>query len=119
MKQIDSYIQEKLYVDKNYKASDLDYEIELWDKRMKEPFGKALTDLQNMVIDGGLYATEKDEYGIDVRTPFDHELAIYALDGNKELTYKRIKATCDDWEYTDNHENIRKQLQKIKRLINK
>lgn len=120
MKQIDNYIIEKLHIDKDKKfPSKLDLEMEEWDQRMKEPFGKALKDLQKIFVDQGLYATEKDEYGLDVYTPFDNYITAYALDGNKEYTYNHIKAICDDWEYTYNHPDVKKQLAKIKRLINK
>lgn len=119
MVNINNYITEKLHLDKDSKyKSKLDLEMEEWEKRMQEPYGKALTDLQKIVTDLGLYPGDEDEWGMKVYTPFDHYITMYALDGNKEYTYNHIYSICKDFDYVVEPQ-VKKQLAKIKRLINK
>lgn len=117
MKKINQYILEKLKVNKDSQdKDDLDKEMEEWDKRMKEPFGQLLKQLQKTVTDLGLYAAEKDEYGIMHYTPFDNYISMYAIDGDKKLTYERIKSVCGNYDFIEEHE-IDKLLRKLKNLI--
>lgn len=118
MKKINNYIIEKLKLDKKSEyRTKLDDEMDEWERRMQTPFGKCLKELQKEVIDLGLYVTEKDELGLYTYTPFDHYITAFALDNNPEYTYKRIKEICDNWDYTENHESIKKLLNKLKSLI--
>lgn len=119
MKELNSYIIEKLKVNKDSedRMTDLDREMEEWDQRMKEPFGQALKELQCIIMDSGLYPTSKNEFGLNVYTPFDNYITAYALDGNKEYTYKKIKEICDNMDWSTTHTKTKKQLRKIESLI--
>ena len=99
----------------NEDKTSLEKEMEEWEERMKSPYGQALKELQCEVIDAGLYATSKNEYGLNIYTPFDNYVTAYALDGNKQYTYKKIKAICDDYEYTE-YPKIIKALNKLEKL---
>ena len=73
MKQLNTYIVEKLKIDKDSEyESELDKEMKEWDKRMQSPFGKTLKELQCAVIDLGLYPMTKNEYGLTICSPFDN-----------------------------------------------
>ena len=118
VKQLNTYIAEKLTINKNLKTEkSIDDEIEEWERRMEEPYGKALKELQKIVIKLGLWGIEKDEYGMNVYTPFDSYITAFALDYNKGYTYKKIKSICDDYDWTENHKEIKNALEKIKSLI--
>ena len=121
MKTIDSYIIERLQINKDTedKMTDLDREMEVWDQRMKGDFGAALKELQCIIIDLGLYNTHKNEYGLNVYTPFDNYITGYALDGDKEYTYKHIYDICRNYDYVYNHKEIEKQLKKLEKLSKK
>ena len=106
MKDINKFINE----------SSIEDEMKLWDKRFKEPFGQTLKELQWKINDLGLYASEKNEYGFLVFTPFDNYVTAYALDGNKKFTYNKVKDICDDYEFTANS-SINKILNKLEKLI--
>ena len=95
--------------------SSIEQEMELWEKRFKEPYGQALKELQWLINDLELYAAEKNEYGFYTFTPFDNYVTAYALDGNKKYTYNKVKAICDDWEFSS-HPKIKKVLKKIEKL---
>ncbi len=104
----------------NENAEDkIDAMIEEWEKRMKTPFGKALKKLQKTVRELGIYAGREyteDGIGLMEYTPFDNYITAFALDNNKEYTYKVIKSICDDWDWTENYDEIKKQLQKLEKL---
>lgn len=118
MKQLNLYITEKLKLDKETEGwSKIDDEIEEWERRMEEPYGKALKELQKIVIDLGLWSEQKDEWGLTTYTPFDSYITAFALDYNKQYTYTRIKEVCDNYDWTINHKEIKNQLEKIKNLI--
>ena len=104
-------IKEKIMESK----SSIDEEIEQWEQRLKEPFGQALKELQFIINDSGLYAATKNEYGFYVFTPFDHYVTAYALDGNKQYTYKHVKAICDDYDFVVDNK-VRKILNKLEKL---
>ena len=95
----------------------LEEEMKEWEERFKAPFGQALKELQWTINDKGLYVPEKNEYGFYVFTPFDNYVTAYALDGNKEYTYKKVKSICDDYEFSE-HNEIKKVLQKLEKLVN-
>jgi hypothetical protein len=110
---------EKLKLDKDIdvpERNSLDDEMDLWDERMRTPFGKCLKELQCAVIDLEEYPISKDEYGLSVFTPFDHYVTAYALDGNNEYTYNHIKDVCDNYDYSQ-HSTIKRLLNKLKRLV--
>ena len=51
MKQLNTYIVEKLKIDKNSEyESELDKEMKEWDKRMQSPFGQTLKELKKDVM---------------------------------------------------------------------
>ena len=117
MKQLNTYIVEKLKIDKNSEyESELDKEMKEWNKRMQSPFGQTLKELQCAVIDLGLYPMSTDEYGLTIYSPFDNYVTAYALDGNNSYTYKKIEEICDDYEYS-NYTKIKKLLKKLESLI--
>lgn len=118
MKTIDLYITEKLKLnrDSRDRESDLEAEMEVWDQRMKDDFGTALKELQWIIINLGIYDTHKNEYGLNVYTPFDNYITGYALDGNRKYTYKHIYDICCDCDYTHNYKKIEKQLKKLEKL---
>ena len=95
--------------------SSLEEEMELWEKRFKEPYGQALKELQWLINDLGLYTAEKNEYGFYTFTPFDNYVTAYALDGNKKYTYNKVKAICDDYDYTQ-YKEVNKCLKKLEKL---
>lgn len=96
--------------------SSIEEEMELWEKRFKEPFGQALKELQWLINDLGLYAAEKTEFGYYTFTPFDNYVTAYALDGNKKYTYNKVKSIWDEWEFSA-HSKVKKLLKKIEKLV--
>lgn len=96
---------------------NIDAEMKKWEERFKSPFGKALKELQWTINDEGLYDAEKNEYGFYTFTPFDNYVTAFALDGNKKYTYKKVKAICDDWDWSD-FSRIKKILKKLEKLSN-
>ena len=108
MKQITNYINES--------SKSIEDEMKEWEERFNQPFGQTLKELQCAIMDEGLYRTEKNEYGFNIFTPFDDYITVYALDGNKKFTYNKIKAICDDWEFSE-HKKINDILKKLESLI--
>ena len=119
MKNVAEYIIEKLHLDKDIDVAprtSLDDEMEVWDERMRSPFGKCLKELQCAVMELNTYATTKDEFGLSHYTPFDNYVSAYALDGNNSYTYKKIKSICDDYDYSQ-LSSIKKILKKLQKLV--
>ncbi len=115
MKKLNSYIQEKFEITKDTKEfSQLDKEMQEWEERFKKPFGKTLKELQKVVADKGNYKSE-DEYGICIFTPFDNYVTAYALDGNKDYTYKHVREICDEYDLSQ-YEDVQNILDKLCQL---
>lgn len=95
----------------------LEEEMKEWEERFRSPFGQALKELQWTINDKGLYAPEKNEYGFYVFTPFDNYVTAYALDGNKEYTFKKVKQICYDYDFSE-HEEVEIILNKLEKLVN-
>ncbi|MBQ3415224.1 MAG: hypothetical protein IJH39_07760 [Clostridia bacterium] len=119
MKNVAEYIIEKLHLDKDIDVAprtSLDDEMEVWDERMRSPFGKCLKELQCAVMELNTYATTKDEFGLSHYTPFDNYVSAYALDGNNKYTYEKIKSICDNYDYSQ-LSSIKKILKKLQKLV--
>ena len=108
MKHLNQFINES-------SNKSIEDEMKEWEERFKQPFGQALKALQWTINDEGLYNPEKTEYGFYTFTPFDQYVTAYALDGNKEFTFNKIKVICDDWDFTTNS-NVKKALEKLEKL---
>lgn len=108
MKHLNQYINEG--------KPTLEEEMKEWEERFKSPFGQCLKELQWLINDKGLYKAEKNEYGFYVFTPFDNYVTAYALDGNKKFTFEKVKAICDDYDFSE-HNEVKKVLDKLENLV--
>lgn len=75
--------------------SKLEEEMEQWEARANDDFGKVL-QLINMACADYFYA-EPDEYGIPT-TPLSHYITAYSLDGNRKYTAKCIYSILENYD---------------------
>jgi hypothetical protein len=92
--------------------SKLEEEMEQWEARANDNFGKTLKEIEKASMN--YFGCDEDEYGIR-STPLSYPITAYALDGNRKHTAKVITATLEEWDITED-ENIKALVNKLNQL---
>ena len=78
-----------------YEMSPLEKEMELWETRSNDEFGKILKEIQQACSE--YFCAEPDEFGI-LQTPISHYITLYSMDGNRQQTARIIRSILEDWD---------------------
>ncbi len=95
-----------------YEKSKLDEEMELWEARANDEFGKTLREIEKASME--YFGCDESEYGIR-STPLSYPITAYSLDGNRKHTAKVIIATLEEWDILED-DNIKALADKLNRL---
>lgn len=94
------------------KKMTLDEEMEQWEARANDEFGKTLKEIEKASMN--YFGCDEDEYGIR-STPLSYPITAYSLDGNRKYTAKIIIATLEEWDILED-ENIKAMADKLNKL---
>ena len=111
MKSIVQYINER-----GAAPTLIEREMKVWKQRIEDDFGKELKHLQWLIMDENLYKTEKKSDIVYEFTPFDDYVNAYAMSGNRQFCYNKIRNICVEYDFTDN-KKVNDVLEKLKSLI--
>lgn len=96
----------------NPEKSKLDIEMEQWEARANDEFGKTLKEIEKASME--FFGYEENEYGFH-HTPLSWPITAYSLDGNRKYTAKVIIATLEEWDILED-ENIKALADKLNQL---
>lgn len=101
-----------IFIIEEHKPTSLDEEMELWEARANDDFGKTLKEIEKASMN--YFGCDEDEYGIR-STPLSYLITAYSLDGNRKHTAKVIIATLEEWDILED-ENIKAMADKLNKL---
>ncbi len=91
----------------------LDEEINIWEKRTNDEFGKLLTKINEATKD---YLYSWEEFGIEYNSISEY-ITEYSLDGDRKWTATHIKAVLEDYDIIPNHKNVQKLIDELFKLF--
>ena len=92
--------------------SKIDIEMEQWEARANDEFGKTLKEIEKASME--FFGYEENEYGFH-HTPLSWPITAYSLDGNRKYTAKVIIGILDNWDILED-ENIKALADKLNQL---
>ena len=90
--------------------SKLEEEMEQWEARANDDFGKTLKEINEKAFKE--WFNEDDENGIS-QTPISHHITAYALDGNRKHTANVIRNIIEDYDMMEDVKELVKKMMKL------
>lgn len=90
--------------------SKLEEEMEQWEARANDEFGKTLKEINEKAFNE--WFNEDDENGIS-QTPISYHITAYALDGNRKHTANVIRNIIEDYDMMEDVKELVKKMMKL------